>query len=138
MSEANKDLVREFHDKAINAHDVDALATFVADDLIDHNAMPDMPSGLEGMAAMMSAFFTGFSDVRSEVQDLIAKGDRVAVRVRTTGTHDGEFMGNAPTGKTFEIDEIHIVRIEGGKMVEHWGLEDSVAMMGQLGISPPG
>ena len=54
----------------------------------------------------------------------------------THGTHQGEFMGIPATGKDFHIDEIHIVRIEGGKMMEHWGIANSMTMMQQLGVAP--
>ena len=58
------------------------------------------------------------------------------MRVSTRGTHKGEFMGIAPTGKPIDISEIHIVRIDGDKMVEHWGNGDELGMMQQLGVIP--
>ena len=59
------------------------------------------------------------------------------VRVTSRGTHKGEFMGIAPSGKSITIQEIHIGRIANGKMVEHWGLEDALGMLQQLGAIPP-
>lgn len=89
---------------------------------------------IEGLRAL----FAAFPDIKSEVEDVIAEGDRVAIRSRMTGTHTGEFMGVPATGKTVSAEGIDIVRMnEEGKGVEHWGLMDQASMMVQLGLMPP-
>ncbi len=67
---------------------------------------------------------------------MIAEGDKVVVRGTWSGTHKGEFMGIAPTGKSVSFGVIDIVRIAGGKVVEHWGQMDNLRMMQQLGVIP--
>jgi len=69
---------------------------------------------------------------------MIAEGDRVAVRLTTGATQVGEFMGMPPSGKRYEIEEIHIFRLRGGKVVEHWHQFDQMGMMRQLGLMPTG
>ena len=104
--------------------------------MIEHSPVPGQEPGIEGLKKLVIAFRTAFPDPRSTVEDLIAEGDKVVGRMTTTGTHKGEFMGIAATGKRVEFSEIHIVRIANGKAVEHWGNSDDLGMMQQLGIIP--
>ena len=80
----------------------------------------------------------GFPDLECHVEDMTADGDKVWARVRLTGTHQGEFMGVAPTGNRVEFDVIDIGRFEGGKGVEHWGVSDAMGLMMQIGAIPAG
>jgi predicted ester cyclase len=80
-----------------------------------------------------------FPDLRLNVQDVIASGDKAVARVRVTGTHQGEFMGIPATGKTGAADLIDITRFgDDGLAHEHWGVVDMLAMMQQLGVIPAG
>jgi predicted ester cyclase len=81
-------------------------------------------------------FRDAFPDLRFTAEDIIAEGDKVAARYTMRGTHQGEFMGVAPTGNRIEVTGIDIVRFEGGKMVEHWANSDELGMMQQLGVIP--
>ena len=67
------------------------------------------------------------------IEDMIAEGDRVFVRAVMAGTHKGEFLGVAPTGKRIAVPFGDFVRLEAGRIVEHWGVTDSGVMMQQLG-----
>ena len=73
-------------------------------------------------------------DFRTEIQDLIAENDKVVARVLMTGTHTGDFYGIPATGKHVEFTGVFIVRIVNGKIVEHWGEEDSYSLLLQLGL----
>jgi predicted ester cyclase len=75
----------------------------------------------------------GFSDFGFTVEDLFSTGDRVAVRLTVRGTHDGEFMGRPPTGQQFAVASVGIFRSADGRIIEHWGVFDQLAMLGQLG-----
>ena len=68
--------------------------------------------------------------------DLIAEGDKVVGLVTARGTHQGEFMGIAPTGKPVSFNAIDVVRIAGGKIVERWSQADNLALLQQLGAVP--
>ena len=88
---------------------------------------------MKGTVRMLTA---GFPDNRHEVQEMIAEGDKVVVRCTLTGPHEGEFMGIAPTGRSIEVSEIHVYRLEEGKAVEHRVGRDDLGAMRQLGVIP--
>jgi steroid delta-isomerase-like uncharacterized protein len=134
--EENKALFRRFIEEVENAKNADAVDHFFAADYLDHNPPPFGEPGIEGFKQALEMFFAAFPDLHVEVEDLIAEGDRVVGRMRTTGTHQGDLMGIPPTGKQIDLAEIHIVRLSGGKVVEHWGMEDNMSMMQQLGVIP--
>ena len=135
-TEDNKAVVRRMIEEIMNNHNVDSLGDFMAADLIEHNPPPKGKPGLEGMKDGMRMFFGAFPDLKIQIDDMIAEGDKVVMRATTTGTHQGDFMGIAATGKNISYGAIHVVRISDGKIVEHWGLEDQMGMMQQLGVIP--
>ena len=79
---------------------------------------------------------SGIPDFKATIDDVVAEGDRVVIRMTFRGTQTGEFMGMPPTGKSISVGVIDIFRIAGGKIVEHWGQMDSMGMMQQLGAIP--
>jgi steroid delta-isomerase-like uncharacterized protein len=135
MSDANKTLVRHFIEEAFGKGNLGAVDQSIADDFVERTPMPGGPApnkaGVKQMAQMLRA---AFPDMTCEVQDAIAEGDKVAVRVVSKGTHTGDLMGIAPTNKPIEINEQHWVTVKNGKIAEHWGVEDNLGMMQQLGI----
>jgi steroid delta-isomerase-like uncharacterized protein len=132
-AEQNKAILRQAYD-AINRNDLDALDEMVASDITDHDPAPGQAPGLEGVKDYFSSLHAAFPDVHMEVEDMIAEGDKVVARVSVGGTHQGEFMGIAPTGNRVTITGIDILRITDGKVVEHWGKFDDLGMMQQLGV----
>lgn len=95
--------------------------------------MPGIPSGIEGAKAAHRIMLAGFPDYQTMIDDLFAEGDKVAARITMTGTHRGDFMGISPTGKHVSFTGIYIAKITNGKIVEHWGEEDGVSLLQQLG-----
>ena len=138
MSEENKRRYQEFVDQVINNGNLDAVDEFIAEDFVEHDPAPGMEaiSGRDAMKQMMSMFRAACPDLVSTTDFLVAEGDLVVGRHTTRGTQTGELMGIPATGKSFEISEIHIVRIVDGKALEHWGVEDTMSMMQQLGVIP--
>ena len=137
MSEENKRLFARFIEEAMNKGNLAAVDEMVAADAIEHDpAFPGQAPGAEGMKQIVTMFRGAFPDLHVHVEDLIAEGDKVVGRLVSHGTHKGELMGIAATGKEISISEMHIVRISGGKMVEHWGIADNMTMMQQLGVAP--
>jgi steroid delta-isomerase-like uncharacterized protein len=133
----NKAIVRRGYE-AINQNNLDALDEVVAPDITDHDPAPGQAPGLEGVKQWFSSMHTAFPDFRMNVEDMIAEGDKVVARVRLSGTHQGEFMGIAPTGNRVTIKGIDILRVNAdGKIVEHWGNFDDLGMMQQLGVMEP-
>lgn len=104
--------------------------------MVDHSAPPESPPGIEGAKQMIGMFRAAFPDMHVTTEDLIAEGDKVVCRVTFRGTHRGEFMGIAPTGKQVSVASIEINRIVAGKIVERWELVDQMGMMQQLGVIP--
>jgi steroid delta-isomerase-like uncharacterized protein len=135
--EENKQIVRRCYE-LFNGGRLDEFDELMAADVVDHSPTPEQSAGLEGVKESMAQFRKGFPDARIQVEDLIAEGDFVADRTTTTGTHNGDFAGSAPTGKSFTITAIDMYRIQGEKIVEIWHIEDTLGMMRQLGLAPAG
>jgi predicted ester cyclase len=79
---------------------------------------------------------SSFGDLRFEVEDEIAEGDRVVQRVVMSGRHTGPLMGAEPTGREFAVRHVYIWRIADDRIVEHWGIRDDLGLLGQLGLLP--
>ncbi len=136
-TEDNKALARRMYNEVINGGNLDLIDELVAEDFIEHEEQPGLPTtGPAAPRAFFEMFKAGFPDMQMTVDELIAEGDLVVGRATVTGTHNGEFMGIPPTGKSFKVRAIDIVRVRDGKFVEHWGVTDEAAMMQQLGLSP--
>ena len=93
----------------------------------------------EAAKQVAAHFRRGFPDVISTIEDLIAEGDKVVARWRSRATHQGDYMGNPPSGKEVEFTGISFYRIEGGKITQSWNIEDQFGLMRQIGaIGEPG
>jgi predicted ester cyclase len=92
------------------------------------------PRAARRVKRLFAEFRTAFPDWHEEIVDLVAERDKVVGRFRCSGTHQGEFLGAAPTGKRMEVEEVFFLRTEGGRFVDFWGLEDSLSRMRQLGL----
>ncbi|HZG63598.1 MAG TPA: ester cyclase [Rubrobacteraceae bacterium] len=121
MSEANKAIVRKLME-AINEGNLDVVDTLFTPELA------------EPMKRSFIAFRSAFPDWRMEIAEMVAEGNMVVGRLRCSGTNQGEFKGVPPTGKRMEVDEVYFLRVENGKFVDFWGLEDDLARMRQLGL----
>ena len=127
---------RRFYD-LINAGDIDQFIELLADDFVEHEQMPGLAPGREGTKQLFTMFQAAFPDMHWEAEDVLAAGDKVAARVRVTGTNEGEFMGMPATGKSVSVQVIDIIRFgEDGLAHEHWGVFDMMGMMQQLGVAP--
>ena len=135
--EQNKAVFRQIVEEIFNQGNISLFDELVAPDFIEHEELPPgIPVGRDGAKVLFTQLRSAFPDFNAEIEDLIAEGDRVVVRMKWTGTHEGEFMGIPPTGRSISIEVIDIVRFEGGKFVEHWGIMDNMGMMQQLGVVP--
>jgi predicted ester cyclase len=122
VSEKNKDMVRRMVE-AINAGEEDAAVGELF-----------APRAARRVKRLFAEFRSAFPEWREEVVELVAEGDAVAGRFRCSGTHRGEFLGEAPTGKRMEVEEVFFLRAEDGKFVDFWALEDGLGRMRQLGL----
>ena len=135
MSEQNKAVFEKLM-SALNAKDMAAMESLIADDFVDNDAMPGMAPGRQGMIDMMRMFVGAFPDLNVVVEHWVAEGDLVVGVMTTKGTQTGEFMGMPASGKKFSVREMHMVRVANGKMAEHWGLSNEMSMLQQLGLMP--
>jgi predicted ester cyclase len=126
MSEENKAMVRRLVE-GINAGDIEGTV----DELF-------APQSARRVKRLFTEFHTAFPDWREEIVELVAEGSTLAGRFKCSGTHRGEFLGEAPTGKRMEVDEVFFLRVEDGNFVDFWALEDSLNRMRQLGLLPYG
>src|SRR5262245_57884219 len=101
------------HFKRINAGDVAGASALIADDCVNHGALPEA-QGRAGFASIINKLRTAFPDMRLNVEDVIAEGDRALVRVTMTGTHAGPLtfvrLPLQPTGKIVKVDQFHVMR----------------------------
>jgi steroid delta-isomerase-like uncharacterized protein len=130
-----KAVVRRFIDEVFVAGRMESVDDLVAPDFVPHS-WPGTGPGPAELKRAMSRVFTGLSDVTMTIEEMIAEGDLVAVRLTAHAVQSGEFMGMPPSGKAYTIPEIHIFRVSDGKIAEHWGQADMLGMMRQLGAMP--
>src|SRR5215213_11358229 len=131
LPEENKAVVRRFF-AALDDQDVDTVGDMLASDYrlhFDGNPVMDRGAGI----GFFSAFLAAFPDISHQVQDQLAEGDLVATRILVRGTHQKELMGIPATGKEIAISAINMVRVDDGKIAEHWVNSDSLGRMMQLG-----
>ena len=128
--------IRRFMEEVFNKGNMKAADEFMSVDIVEHDPFPGQGPGLQGFKQGMAAFRQAFPDLRVGIDDVLADGEKVVIRSTMKGTHKGTFMNMPPTGKQISVEGIDIVRISGGKIVEHWGLTDIFTMMQQLGAIP--
>ncbi len=135
--EENKAIEQRFFEEVVNNGNLAVIDELVAANFIDHTAPPGAASDREGYKQFFAMAHNAFPDFRSTLEDMFAEGDKVVQRFTARGTHKGEFMGIAPTGKQMTVPGIAIHRITGGKIVENWTSMDMLGVMQQLGVVPP-
>ncbi len=126
--EANKQLVRDHYEQLVNQKNVAAAEQQLSADFIDHNSPPGTPPGPTAARKAMHRLYAGLPDVRVTLEDVVAEGDRVAVRATWRGTFQGPLFGLAPTGGPVTITGMVFWRIAGGKIVERWASVDINAL----------
>ena len=135
-TEQNQALVRRLMEEDISRGDETAADAIIHPDFVDHTNPPGMQHGIEGHRAIVRLFRSVFPDLEWRIDDLIAEGDKVVARTTMRGTHQGGFFGIPPTGKRVEMTGVHIMRIADGRIIEHWGSNDDLGLMRQLGAVP--
>ena len=130
---ANKRIVRRLMEQLFCSGRLDLADELIAADYVEHAPLPGQSPGREGLKAALSHFWAAFPDFRLSIDDLIAEGDRVVVRSTATATHGGFFCGVAPTGLRVRWTAIDIIRLADGVQVEHWGNQETLEVLHQLG-----
>jgi steroid delta-isomerase-like uncharacterized protein len=136
MSEENKALARRWTE-ILTQGNFDLAEEIYASDFVAHDpTMPEDVRGVEGRKEFYSMYRSAFPDADITIEDQVAEGNTVATRWTGRGTHQGELMGVPPSGNRVEVMGVTISRIEGGKIVEEWGIYDALGMMQAIGAVP--
>ncbi len=131
MSEDNKAKMRRFYDEVVQKGNFAAVDELVVPHFVDHNPGPGQPPGAEGVRQFFAAVRAAVTGLRVSVDHVVAEGDKVAAHVSMRGKHTGALMGIPPSGKEIVMRVSDIVRIENGKAVERWGVEDMSGLVPQ-------
>ncbi len=133
-TEENKAISRRWREE-LDQGNWAVLDEYLSRDFVLH--MPGSPpQDQAGMKDVLTMIYGAFPDFHTTFEDLVAEGDKVALRMTFSGTHQGAFQGIPPTGKQITVSAIVIDRIVDGKLVEHWSQFDALGMLQQLGAIP--
>jgi steroid delta-isomerase-like uncharacterized protein len=131
--ESNKRLVRQMNTKVWNEGNLDVVDKLYTHDFVLH-FLPDGSEfrGVDSLRAHIREHRKAFPDWGEEIKRVVAEGDLVAIQYVSTGTNRGVWLGNPPTGRRIQINEVSIFRIEDGRIAEQWLLPDLLSMQQQL------
>jgi len=135
-AEENKAVLRRFGEAMKHfwrTGDASVFDSVLAPEYVQH--WPGFPSDRQGYLDTLQVFRTAFPDLEKTTEDVLADADKVVDRVTVRCTHTGEFRGHPPTGKAVTMTEMHIARVEGGRIVERWGEWDLLGLLEQIGIA---
>ena len=133
MSNRNSaDVVRRFVDEVANSRNTSVISDLLTEDF----RLPPGPDGIDraSLVAVLEYYFTAFPDLHYELEDLVADGDKVVVRVKMTGTHKGDYDGAPGSGKTFAVDEVDIFTVVDGRISGYRIVWDELGFRRQLGL----
>ena len=124
--------------EATNTHDRELISKKIDEvfhpGVLIRTPLPVQATGAQAFKEVFATLHRAFPDLHVTVDDLIEEGDKVVCRNTVTGTHHGQYMGLAPTGKSVAYNEIFILRFVNGRIAEIWGIVDVLSQMKQLGL----
>jgi predicted ester cyclase len=135
---ANKAAVVRFNREVIEQGNEESFRALMAPHFVNRTAAPGMSTGPDGMLfTFQRVLRPAFPDLKVEIHDQVAEGDKVTTRKTLRGTHRGELLGIAATDEAVTIDVIDIVRLEDGRYAEHWGVTTLGSVLAVLRGKPP-
>ena len=133
--EDNKQLARDYF-KAFLAKDVAWFGDHIEPGFRRHDpGLPFEVVGPQGVEQLADALLPAIPDMRLEIEDVVAEGEKVLVRLTIHGTHGGELLGIPATGRTLQVAVLDLFHIRDGRLAEHWALLDNLGMLKQLGVT---
>ena len=140
MPASPETVARRLIEEGFNGGDLAVADELTSPDLVEHQEFgPGHAPGADGVKAVIASLRRAFPDFHLQIDDLAVAGDDVWLRMTGTGTNDGPFMGNPPTGRRMRTQVFDVIRVLDGRMVEHWGVPDRLGALFQLGLAqPPG
>lgn len=134
-TEENKIIVRKFFEEGPSKGNLNIANELLSPDFALHVPLP-APPGIEGINEVITTCRAAFEHLNVTIEDMIAEGNKVAVRFTAHGVHKGDFMGLQATGKPITMTGIEVFRIKDGKIAELWGEANLLGLMQQFGIIP--
>ena len=131
-----KAMAQRWFGEVMSEGKLDVIDELCSPDYIEHDPLPGTSPDIAGLKDAIGQIRAAFPDMQVTADDLIAEGDRLAVRSTLRGTHEGDFMGIPASGKRVEVSNYDFVRFEDDRAAEHWGVIDSAALMEQIGAVP--
>ncbi len=134
--ESNKTTVQRFNREVIEGGDEAKAAALLDPEFVNRTAPPGADPGPQGMVSFLCrVLHSALGEIRVEIHDQIAEGDRVVTRKTIQGLHRGELFGVQATGKRVAIEIIDIVRLRNGRYLEHWGSNNLASVLAGLSSS---
>lgn len=133
-----KEMAERWYSEVMSEGKTEVIDELCAPDFVDHDPLPGTTADLAGLKDFVAQIRAAFPDMQVTADDIVAEGDRLAVRSTLRGTHEGDFMGIPGSGKKVEVSNYDFVRFESDQAAEHWGVIDSAALMEQIGMAPAG
>lgn len=133
ISPTPKETYQRFCDEVVNGGNFDLATQLLDPVVVTHNPLPGQPPGAAGFVEALMTMRAAFPDLRAVATHVVGEGDHVAARLQVTATHQGDFIGIPATGRQIQYEEFVVVRFAGGRIIEHWGVADGLAIMQQLG-----
>lgn len=135
--EDNKNVVRGLIEEVWNKGKMEEIGQYIATNVVFHDApVPGLPPGIEGVKHIPAFWRSVFPDMHITIDDLVAEGNMVVQRFTMSGTQNGNLMGIPPTGKWVTMGGINFFRLDDGRIVERWGIADTLGALQQLGVMP--
>jgi steroid delta-isomerase-like uncharacterized protein len=138
LSEAAKAVVRRNTEEVQGQGNFELFEELFADDFLDHTPQPHRTPDKAGARELYHVLRAAFPDFHAEIHWQAAEGDLVTTYKTYHGTHQGDFLGLAPTGRKIHFETVDAMRVRDGKITEHWGVANLFSLMQQLGADPTG
>jgi steroid delta-isomerase-like uncharacterized protein len=132
-SDVAKAVVRRNTEEVQGKGNFDVFEEIFADDFVDHTTQPNMTPDKAGVRRLYTYMREAFSDFHAKIHWQLADGDRVMTFKTYYGTHDGQFLGIAPTHRKIHFESVDVMRVRNGKITDHWGVGNLLSLMQQVG-----
>jgi predicted ester cyclase len=132
----NRAVVRRIQEEVLKEGRLDLIDELFSADVIDHSNLPGFSPGREGIRQMIAMYRGVFENAQVNIESVVAEGDEVVSRCTISGTHVGEYLGIAPTGKHVKITVLGVDRVVDGRVVEHWEHFDPLVLMQMIDYLP--
>jgi steroid delta-isomerase-like uncharacterized protein len=131
----NKQLIRQ-HFEAYDQQDTERIGQLLSSSNYSFHISGMPPMDWNGTKQFYAAAWSAFPDLHHDILDIVAEGDKVAVRYNIIGTHKGELQGIPPTGKEVSFSAMDFITLSDGKVAEEWEIADTMELMRQIGAIP--